>query len=386
MSSWWRRSAVDIDTLSWLTSSMLTTWLAAVIVVYASSALVVGGQLGDRPALQLAGILVMAASAIVPRFEPAFAARGRSGTLPAVVFAMIAASLALSALGVLGTRVQAELWWAPLGAALVVTALSPVVPGRVFLPGSIAVAVVTIGCAAAVAAAAGEPFPIASAIVAASATMFAAVGGCLITASLIRDVDEWRRERTARTDDEPGEPVVEVIDGMTGDRLSGEIVPFLRAIESGGVVTAGDRQRAAALARGLRDALVDRAQQDWLAAIVRGRPLLVSDPLRLAESLTLDQRSAITALVDGVFGDAGDGVFAVRIELAAGEGGAVRVAMTIDLALPEGRRTSVLAPYYLTVKSVVRRIEWRNGESLVVAFDLDPDRVDRDTDSRSPAS
>jgi hypothetical protein len=80
------------------------------------------------------------------------------------------------------------------------------------------------------------------------------------------------------------------------------------------------------------------------------------------------------ALVGGLFSDPEAGVFGARLDLAPAADDAVAVAVTVGLALPEGRRTAVLAPYYLTVKSVVRRIEWQDGESLVVTFDVDSER------------
>jgi hypothetical protein len=100
----------------------------------------------------------------------------------------------------------------------------------------------------------------------------------------------------------------------------------------------------------------------------------VTDPHRLADHVSLDQRAAILALIDGVFSDQSAGVYAARLELAPGGDGNVAVALTLDLELPEGRRTAVLAPYYLSAKSVVRDISWTNGRSLVVRFGVDGDR------------
>lgn len=389
MSTWWRRSAIEVDTLSWLTSSIVTVWVAIVIVVYGAAALTLGGQAGERPTLQIVGVLIMASSAVLVRLGTAPAAGSVAELLSSGVFVMIAVALVLSTAGQLGTPVVAELWWAPLGAALVLMSISPVVPGRVYVPGAIAVALVTAGCAAFVAMAAGDEFPAATTIIASSPVVFAVLGGSVLTSSLISGVEGWRRRYALITDDDDdaGESVARILDAVTDGRLSSEVVPFLARTAAKGVTTSADRERAGSLARLLRDALVDREQQNWLATVIGDRPVLLSDPLRLADSLTIVQRSAVTVLIDGLFGDPEAGVFGVRMELATGEHDAVAVALTVDLALPEGRRTSVLAPYYLTVKSVVRRIEWRNGESLLVAFDLDTDPdPDADDARRTPRS
>lgn len=390
--SWWRRSSIDIDTLSWLTSSLVSTWVAVAVAVFGISAIVFGGQGGYRPAFQLVAIVVMTGAAYAIH-RGALPSRSRFSTRRAVlVFGLASLAVMLSALALVDRNVvfpviagliptpsnpqfALELWWAPVCAALVVMATSPFVAGRVFVPGSMLVVTATAVSAGFVATERQSSLPLADVVVIASSTVFAVVGGVVLNRSLVTSVQRWRR---GRSDDAPADDAIEsateVIDRISGGRFSTAVVPFLERIERAPSLTARDQRTAARLARDMRRALVEHGDRSWLSAHLSGRPAYVTDPYRLAETITVDQRAAIIALIDGLFSDPEAEVFGARLDLAPAEDDAVAVAVTVGLTLPEGRRTTVLAPYYLTVKSVVRRIEWQGGESLVVTFDVDSDR------------
>ncbi len=390
--SWWRRSSIDIDTLSWLTSSLVSSWVAIAVAVFGLSSIIVGGQGGYRPAFQLVAVLVMTGAAYVIH-RGALPSRNRFGpSRAALVFGLASLAVMISALALVDRsilipavadllpepadpRFALELWWAPVCAALVVMATSPFVPGRVFVPGSLLVVAATAVSAGFVATERQSALPLADVVVVASSTVFAVIGGIVLNRSLVTSVQSWRRGQSSSAPaDDAVESATEVIDRISGGRFSTAVVPFLERIEKAPSLTARDQRTAARLARDMRQALVDHGDRSWLSAHLAGRPAYVTDPYRLAETITLDQRAAIIALIDGLFNDPDAEVFGARLDLAPAEDDAVAVAVTVGLSLPEGRRTSVLAPYYLTVKSVVRRIEWRGGESLVVTFDVDSDR------------
>ncbi len=389
---WWRRSALDVDTLSWLTSSLVSSWVTLFVAVVGLVAVVFGGQAGYRPAFQLVAVAVMTGAAYAIH-RGALPARSRfRARRAALVSALASISVMMSALALVDRTAlipsldallpspanptfALELWWAPVCAALVLMVMSPFVAGRVFVPGALLVVAATATSAGFVAAERGSELPIADVVVITSTTVFAVIGGIVLNRALVTAVQSWRGgHHAAVPDDDATEPALAVVDRITAGRYSAAVVPFLHRIERAATLHDRDRRTAARLARDMRRALVERGDQSWLAAHMAGRPVYVTDPCRLAETITVDQRAAIIALVDGLFSDPEAGVFGARLDLAPAEDDAVAVAVTVGLALPEGRRTAVLAPYYLTVKSVVRRIEWRGGESLVVTFDVDSER------------
>jgi hypothetical protein len=369
---WWRSSAIDVDTLSWLTSSLVTIWVPIVVALHGVVSITAGGQSGGAVATQVLALVLLAAAGIIVHLGSR-PHRGRLGTaLSITVFVLAALGVLVSAAGLRGDAVTPELWWAPLAAALVSMSLAPFVPGRVFVPGMIGLGACTIVGAFAATGGEGVRLPVAAALTAASPVVFAIIGGAVLTGVMITDVERWRRlVGDAAVTDARAEPVLAILERVTAGAWSQRMQPFLHSIAAGGVVSDRDRRRAAALADELRRALVDRDAQSWLSSIVAEWPVHVDDPHRLADTITVDQRSAITALITGLFSDPEAGVFGARVRLAAAGDDAVAVAVTVSLDLPEGRRTTVLAPYYLSVKSVVRRIEWRNAESLVVSFDVD---------------
>lgn len=372
MSAWWQRSALEVDTLGWLTSSIVIAWVASLIVIHGVVSISLGGQAGPAPQLQVIAIVVMASSALL--IHGASQPRGHrlARVLSAGVFVLVAVAVVLSAVGYAGTPVTAELWWAPLGAALVLMSTSPVVPGRVYVPGSLGVIAVTAAASAFVAVSADSPTPVADAVIATSTVVFALIGGSVLTSTLVLGVEGWRSDRRTTADLlGDSERVLAVIDEVTDQRLSTEVMVFLQGVTERGTIAEADRVRAGMLAERLRGDLVQRDQQSWLTSLIAGRAVLVDDPERLAETITVEQRGALIALLDGLFSDPQAGVRSARLTLARRREGTVAVALTIELTLPEGRRTSVLTPYFLTVRSVVPRVEWRNGESLHVAFDVD---------------
>lgn len=390
--SWWRRSSLDIDALSWLTSSIVSSWVTLVTALFGLSAVIVGGQAGYRPAFQLVAVIVMTAAAYAIH-RGALPSRSHFGTRRALlIFGLASLAVMMSALALVDRqtlipgldallpspadpRFALELWWAPVCASVIVMCTSPFVAGRVFVPGALLVVTATAVAAGFVAAERGSELPIADVVVIASTPVFAVIGGIALNRTLVTVVQDWRRGAGVSVlDDDAIEPATAVIDRITGERFSTAVVPFLERLERAPALHDRDRRTAARLARDMRRALVERGDPSWLAAHVAGRPVYVTDPFRLADTITVDQRAAIIALVDGLFSDPEAGVFGARLDLAPADDDAVGVAVTVGLALPEGRRTAVLAPYYLTVKSVVRRIEWRSGEALVVAFDVDSER------------
>jgi hypothetical protein len=377
MTTWWRRSASDVDTLSWLTSSLVTAWVPVVIVTLGAGSVLLGGQ-GERAPLFQWVAIALAASATVAIHVASRPTRRRFGVTTAILVAVLASSSVLisgwgiSRGGSNADVIVPELWWAPVAAALVVMSLSPFVPGRVFLPAGAMVAGASVLASAFATESLLSVSPGAEVVVAASSPLFALIGGTFLTRSLIAEVQGWRAGVIdAITVPPERERAIAIVDHATRGALSAEAIPLLADIADGAPVDDAVRARAGQLAVELRTALIDREGSGWLSAMVARRAVHITDPYRLASRVSLDQRAAILSLVDGVFSDENAGVYAARLELAPGGEGQVAVALTLDLELPEGRRTAVLAPYYLTAKSVVRDISWTNGRSLIVRFAVD---------------
>jgi len=160
----------------------------------------------------------------------------------------------------------------------------------------------------------------------------------------------------------------------------------VREVLERGAVTEQDRERARALAAALRAELIAEAEETWLERLVRGRPIEVDDADRLAERLSLPQRTALRAMLDALLARPDSGFIAGRVELKAADQGTVAVALRILSTLPEGRRVTFLAPYYVTLQAAVDDIRWRNGTTLEVDFEVPvTEAAPRAVVQRSPA-
>ncbi len=372
MKRWWRTSAVDVDTLSWLTSSLVTVWVPIAVGLYGVVAITVGGQSGDPWILQAIALVMMVGAGLLVHVGSRPQRGPLAAALSSLVLVLVGIAVLLSAVGLRHETVVPELWWASLGAALITMSLSPFVSGRLFVVGSVSLSVCTVGGAFWATSGPDGDLPVSTAFIASSSMLFAIIGGSVLPGIMISDVERWRGFVTrAKVPDDRTEPVLAILERVTAGAWSQRMHPFLHSVATSDEVTDRDRRRASALAEELRRALIDRDAESWLSTIVAEWPVHIDDPHQLANTITVDQRSAITALVSGLFSDPEAGVYGARVSLTAARDDAVAVAVSVSLDLPEGRRTTVLAPYYLSVKSVVRHIEWRNGESLEVSFDVD---------------
>jgi hypothetical protein len=194
----------------------------------------------------------------------------------------------------------------------------------------------------------------------------------VLSGSIVRRLLQWS-ERPL--------PAVGVVDGIddraivraVDDDVSAQLAAaasFLRDIAQRGSVDSEHAQRARALALDLRGRLVAEASATWLERVVRGRPVQVDDPERLADRMSVSQRAALRAMIDALLAHPESGFVSARIALHASDSGDVAVAMRINTTLPEGRRISFLAPYYVSLSSAVHDIRWRDGANLDVEFEV----------------
>ncbi len=244
----------------------------------------------------------------------------------------------------------------------------------------------------------GWPMPVAVFLVVLQIVLAAV--GCIVFVSVVTRLFETWNERPLGVDGESGDASdrertaeasatgIALIDRVDADMSARLAAPlrFVREVLERGAVTEQDRERARALAAALRAELIAEAEETWLERLVRGRPIEVDDADRLAERLSLPQRTALRAMLDALLARPDSGFIAGRVELKAADQGTVAVALRILSTLPEGRRVTFLAPYYVTLQAAVDDIRWRNGTTLEVDFEVPvSEAAPRAVVQRSPA-
>jgi hypothetical protein len=162
----------------------------------------------------------------------------------------------------------------------------------------------------------------------------------------------------------------EEVERVTMARLTARAVPFLEGIADAGRITPSDRALAGQLARRMRDELVTQSNLTWLDSIASESRLVVVDPDRLARRMSNAQRTAMRGMLRAVIGTPGIDSGSLMVELREAPDGATAVAISLDMALPEGRRIMHLAPYYLTLKTAVDDLTFDSDTLLKLSFSV----------------
>ena len=97
---------------------------------------------------------------------------------------------------------------------------------------------------------------------------------------------------------------------------------------------------------------------------------MVVDPDRLAHRMNSAQRTAMRGMLRAIIETPGIDSGSLMVELREAPDGATAVAVSLDMALPEGRRIMHLAPYYLTLRMTVDDLKIETDKLLKVSFNV----------------
>lgn len=362
-----------IDPISWVTTSGMPLTATLVLVTYGLVAILTEGANTTPGAwLQGAALGILAAVGVVIHLR----SRPPRGMLTPVVVAALSplmiAGVLLSALGYRGETFALTLWWAPLAVSLLLIAAAPYLRSFAI----IALGVVQIASTSVITVALVVPdddrWPaLTSVIIAITPIVAGTTTSAVLSRSIVRRLLQWSERPLPMPSMAPDgiddQALAHSVDGEVSEQLSSAIA-FLRGVADRGAVDETDMQRARALALDLRHTLLAEATATWLERVVRGHPVELDDPDRLADRLTVAQRTALRAMLDALMAHPESGFVSARIALRASDDHEVAVAMRISTTLPEGRRVTFLAPYYVSLSAAVRDIRWRDGADLEVSF------------------
>jgi len=226
------------------------------------------------------------------------------GTALAVLGLAVAASIASSAAYWAGTGIGED--WSPVAVALLVLSLATYRPAREIMVLGSACALIF----AVVAVAQGGLSPLAvtvNAVGAAAPVLALTLGGAAFASTVVRNLETWQREEVTATvaevelmrRSEQGEDRLDRV-GILGH----DVAPLFAEILKTGTIDRTHQARAAAVAQALRSVMVIEADRSWLDELVADLPTSdefsdasVIDDDRLAESMTMQQRSSMRALI-----------------------------------------------------------------------------------------
>lgn len=367
-----RQSPWSADPVSWFTTSSLPLTALVLTLAYAGLMLSLTMIYESLWWVQVLA-LVLCIAALGALY---LSTRPPRRSLPPLavlgVGALSLASVALSAFGYsMDGGVALELWWAPLGASLTLIATSPYLrPVWILLLGLVHIAATTVIAAAFILPEDATWPALTLIIITVTPVVIGTVAGVAFSQQVTLRLQRWSerplRVPTVTSIDES--ELAAAVDQEFSHQLA-SAVAFLRGVARRGSVDAVDAERSRELAEELRAHLLAEANDTWLQRVVRGHAVTVADPARLADRLSLPQRTALRAMLDALLAHPDSGFVSAQITLREAAGGAVGVALRIHTTLAEGRRVTYLAPYYVSLQSTVSDIRWRNGAALEVEFE-----------------
>ncbi len=367
-------SAQQVDPLSWVTGPFVPLVFGILALVYGGAMAIVTLPDVRHPLAQFGAVLLCTLACLFVHLATR-PMRPPLGWAGAVIALLIGCSgLVLSAIGYIGARFTVELWWAPIGLALVIASLAPYLPTRRILAlgfGAIAVSVPF----AYLAIEPQVPFwgPVSIAAIVMAPEVLAVVGAATFSAVVVRRMLPMleRRSQVLVSLDAARSEETEEEERRRLAELSARAVPFLEQVAQAGRVTSRDRVLAGQIARQLRDDLVARSNLSWLDSVAETDRVVVIDPERRANRMRPAQRTVLRALIAAVLETPGADTGSVLVELRGQPDGSTAVALSLDVDLPEGRRIMHLSPYYLTLHAAVRDLQWDGVRRL--RFELPPD-------------
>lgn len=376
-----RRSPQAIDPLSWYSGPLIPLAFALLVACYGVILSITTARHSSNSAMQFLATGLCVSACVLVHFATR-PKRPPMGWLPSAAAVAIAlCGCELSALGYAGGALPVEHWWGPGAMSLTMASLAPYLSiRRILVLGLAATAGIGVIGVSLFPAGSG-PWSLAGTIVLLITTpLIGVVAGSVFIVTVVPTMQGLLDRRGARVEDDAGDHLRAGEEASDAERaalarLTVRVTPFLEQLADAGRVTATDRAVAGQLARRLRDDLVFRVDASWLDAVAAGRPVAVMDPEKRADTMNHAQRSALTGLIDAILDAPGAGPKSLLVELRGEEGGATAVGVSMDLHLSEGRRTTHLAPYYLSLKTAFEGLSWNDGRLLSMRFEVPPNEA-----------
>ena len=287
--------------------------------------------------------------------------------------AISSAGFLVSALGYTNIVFAIELWWAPFGVALTLASLAPYLPARTLvLLGSASIVVTAPFAYLVVRNDVPHWGPVSTVLIVIAPILTAIVATATFSHTVVTRMQPLIEKRSQSL---VSPEVARDDEVMTAERvrlaeLTARAVPFLEGVIANGKVAASDRALAGQLARRLRDDLVTQSNLSWLESVADGSRLVVIDPERRAVKMRAAQRTALRALLQAILDTPGTDAGSLLVELRGADDGSTAVGVSLDMELPEGRRIMHLAPYYLTLSTAVKDLEWSRDRFVKLSFNL----------------
>jgi hypothetical protein len=352
-------SPQDVDPLSWLVRPWVGLVFGGVELVYGLLVTAITWNEAAQPWLDVIAVLLMYGACLGIQYSTRPLKRAFGPRAAALPLLTAVAALLISAIGNIDHHTAIEHWWVPIGVGLVLANCGPYSTAlELAAYGTILTAIV---CVTVYFTFQDDGFwsHFGTIIIAASVVLVGGVASAVFAYVVVRNTQRALEVSNANPDSpEESDEAARLAELAAIARLASRVAPFLKGVAEAGEVTEADRTHAGQLARRLRTDLVSQANRSWLDAVAVSLRIYVVDPEHRANSMTSAQRTALRGLLNEIQRDPAVDTGSLFIEFRGQGDGSTAVALSLDLNLPEGTRTMMIAPYYLALKSTVRDISW----------------------------
>jgi hypothetical protein len=364
-------SAQQVDPLSWFTGPLVPISFAAFTFAYGLITAIASWGLGTRPWLQVLAVVLCSGAGIIVHVATRPLRQPIGWGIGALALAVCVLGLTISAWGYAGTEFELVLWWAPGALGLILASLAPYLAARAVLILGITSTAVAVFAALTIVHPTSEAWgPVGTAVIIAYSPLLATAATTAFSFSVVSTMLTMLASpsRIVVAGQRVKDEAAHHFEQATVARLTSRAVPFLESIALAGNITASDRALAGQLARRMRDDLVTQSNLSWLDSIASESRLVVVDPEQRARRMNPAQRTALRGMLRAILDTQGIDNGSLMVELRAAPDGATAVGVSLDMALPEGRRIMHLAPYYLTLKTAVDDLTLDRESLLKLSF------------------
>lgn len=364
-------SAQQVDPLSWFTGPFVPLSFTVLALAYGTIQTVVTWHSLSNPVLQPIALALVAGAGLFVHFATRPMRLGIDWRFATVAVAIVMVALLISAVGYADATFSLEQWWAPPALGLVIAGLGPYLPVRQIVALGVTATIIGTITAFLIIYPAQSGFgPVGSALLIAYPPMLATAATAVFSYTVVITMLPMIESpsRTLVIGKHVRDEVARHMERVTVARLTARAAPFLTGIADAGHITPADRALAGQLARRMRDELVTQSNLSWLDSIASTSRLVVVDPDRRARRMNHAQRTALRAMLRAILDTPGTHAGSLMIELRAAPDGATAVGVSLDIALPEGRKIMHLAPYYLTLGTAVEDLTFDSQEHLRMSF------------------
>lgn len=166
--------------------------------------------------------------------------------------------------------------------------------------------------------------------------------GAAFSSALIRMMRRWQWGASSAVRAIASERLESITRSVQQDRvtiLNRDVVPFFAQVLAADDITDADRDRAREISDAIRRIMIEETDRSWLGAALdqladaSATPVTLTDDLRLADAMSIEQRAALRAAIVAIAGSPGLRPGSLALDLAR-RGAEVQVAIVASFTRP----------------------------------------------------